>query len=229
MVAIAAGEYPVGCQDGDKRPCWDDEKPGHRVALAAFAIMAHEVTVGEYEACVTAKECPRPAGKRDCTYGRPGRARYPVNCVSWEAAVAYCKFRKARLPTEGEWEAAARGPEHRDFPWGDADPTCATTVVAEGRKAGCGTGGPMPVGSMPGDRSWAGALDLGGNLREWTASPFKAYPGGHVDDPGRGMVNRGASFIMRSEDASSSHTRAVDKPGEQRPDLGLRCAADLGP
>jgi formylglycine-generating enzyme required for sulfatase activity len=84
----------------------------------------------------------------------------------------------------------------------------------------------MDVGSRPGDRSWVGVLDLGGNVREWTGSDYAAYPGGQADSSSRGKVNRGGSFLMKPGQIDTSHTRGADLPEVARPDLGFRCAAD---
>ncbi|MBI4702289.1 MAG: SUMF1/EgtB/PvdO family nonheme iron enzyme [Deltaproteobacteria bacterium] len=109
MVAVAAGSYLVGCAPGN-RDCWDDEKPAYSVRLGRFGIMVHEVSVDDYASCVAAGRCPKPASGEGCMGGQSGRGRHPVNCVSWHAAGAYCAFRGWRLPSEAEWEVAARGP-----------------------------------------------------------------------------------------------------------------------
>ncbi len=227
MVAVAAGSYTLGCDPAQDHSCWDDEKPRHAVAMRAFAIMRHEVTVAEYQRCVAAEACPEPDQRGGCEARGSQPDDAPVTCVDWQAAQAYCTHRGWRLPSEAEWEVAARGAELPDYPWGSEPPSCQKTVLAEGEPGGCGTGGPLPVGLRPADRSWAGALDMGGNVREWTSSDYAAYPGGAAEKGRRGKVNRGGSWSMKPDELNTSHTRGVDRPGEARPDLGFRCAVSL--
>ncbi|MBI4700319.1 MAG: SUMF1/EgtB/PvdO family nonheme iron enzyme [Deltaproteobacteria bacterium] len=226
MVGVAAGTFLVGCGEGSPK-CLDNEKPAHRVDLAAFGIMVHEVTAQEYDECVAAGRCPSPGKRQGCTWRRKGMKQRPINCVTWDAAGAYCAWRGWRLPTEAQWEAAARGPKQPDYPWGNQPPSCDRTVVADANGGGCGSGGPLPVGSRPADRSWVGAFDMGGNVREWTASAYAAYPGGKADQSAGGKVNRGGSWLMEPAEANTTHTRDVDEPDQSRPDLGFRCALGL--
>ncbi|MBI4700635.1 MAG: SUMF1/EgtB/PvdO family nonheme iron enzyme [Deltaproteobacteria bacterium] len=226
MVAVPAGRYTVGCGEGS-RPCWDDEKPAHEVELARFGIMAREVAMEEYDECVAARRCPEPGKGPGCTWQRAGKDRHPINCVTWKAASSYCAWRLWRLPTEAEWEAAARGPEQRNYPWGSAPPSCELAVVAGDKSGGCDTGGVLAAGSRPADRSSVGALDMGGNVREWTATDYGAYPSGKAEPGRKGKVNRGASWEMRGSQIATSRTRGVDLPEESRPDLGFRCVVDL--
>ena len=183
--------------------------------------------MGAYDQCVAAGACP-PAGKgKDCTWQQEGKDRHPINCVSWSAARAYCVHKGWRLPEESEWEIAARGSKAVSFPWGDAPPTCEQAVIREGAQGGCGTGGPLAVGSRDADKSWIDAFDLGGNVREWTGSDYGAYPGGQAEAGRADKVNRGGSWMMRPQEMTASHTRGVDAAAEARPDLGFRCVADL--
>ncbi|TNF27107.1 MAG: hypothetical protein EP329_20115, partial [Deltaproteobacteria bacterium] len=225
MVAVPGGRYPLGCQPGDAR-CWDDEKPGIVSALDPFGVMREEVTVVEYEACVETGTCP-PAGRAStCTAVTAPASMQPVTCVPWEAARAYCGWRGWRLPTEAEWEVAARGPEHPDYPWGDDAPTCERAVLG-GRGAYCAPR-PREVASAPEDRSWVGALDMGGNVREWTASTLTPYgqpaAAGEADAK---RVCRGGSWRMKTADAATAHTRGEEEPGAERDDIGFRCVVSL--
>jgi len=227
MVEIAAGSYRIGCADEVNRDCFDDEKPSRLVELGHYAIMAHEVTAQAYDRCVAEGGCPPAGPAKGCTSQKPERKRHPINCVSWHAARAFCQHRGWRLPTEAEWEVAALGQRHLDFPWGNTPPTCDKAVLASAKGPGCGTGGPLPVGSKPADRSWAGVFDMAGNVREWTASDYAAYPGGKTDPDSHGKVNRGGSFEMRTTgsdaDLFTCHTRSVDPPETSRAELGFRC------
>jgi formylglycine-generating enzyme required for sulfatase activity len=94
-------------------------------------------------------------------------------------------------------------------------------------KPGCGSGEVVSVGSREKDRSHVGAFDMGGNVREWTATTYGAYPGGKADADRTGVVNRGGSYLMNGKSLSAVFTRGVDSPEEARPGLGFRCAADL--
>jgi len=237
MVVVPEGEYWLGCDKAKNRDCINkDESPGHLVPLKRFAIMQTEVTVADYRACVKAGKCSKPGipvdGKRElCTWGKTGGDRYPINCVTWEAANKYCAFRGGRLPTEAEWEAAARGPERPDFPWGSGTATCELTVITDDKGVGCGAKGPMPTGTKSKDSSWVKALDMAGNLREWTETDYAAFPnGGHADPHTAGKVTKGASFPMRylpDSPVNTCHTRGADDPKVAFSDLGFRCVKSL--
>jgi|GEM_PF-130539 len=226
MVLVKAGTYPMGCNTTEAQ-CYEDEQPRHEVKVGLFAIDTYEVTNRDYSKCVKAKKCKAPRKAKGCLYGKPGKGLTPVACVSWKDAQSYCAFASKRLPSEQEWEVAARGPKGDRYPWGAAEASCEVTVVKEGRKNGCGANEPFPVGSRLADKSAYGAKDMGGNVREWTASDYAAYPGGMKRADATGKVNRGASWIMPGNVASSLYTRVVDDPAERRPDLGFRCA--VGP
>jgi len=128
MVAVPAGAFTMGADDGS-----DAEKPAHKVGISKpFFIDKTEVTVAAYKACVDAGKCTVPSVHRPdiaedevlkfapmCNYGTPGRNDHPVNCVDLGQAAAYCDFIGKRLPTEAEWEYAARGTDGRKYPWGN--------------------------------------------------------------------------------------------------------------
>jgi formylglycine-generating enzyme required for sulfatase activity len=165
--------------------------PAHTVYLSAFVIDRVEVSVANYAECVDAGVCtpPIPPAWVDgwgATFGEPGLENYPVNYVDREQAAAYCSWRGQRLPTEAEWEKTARGgcetvpgdctQTTPQWPWGDASPTCDLGVFDSFSLGGpgCGTNGPLPVGSKPDGASPYGALNLGGNVREWVADLYAA-------------------------------------------------------
>ena len=168
MVPVPAGEFTRGDDGGEP-----DERPRRRITLAAFALDRTEVTVGAYKQCMAAGSCEKrelPASARDATL--------PVTGVSWHDAARYCAFAGKRLPTEAEWEKAARGPDGRRYPWGDAF-SCARgnfgTYGGDGRCAEEGaSGAPRAVGSFPNGASPYGALDLAGNVWEWVADRYDA-------------------------------------------------------
>ncbi|MDP6945246.1 MAG: formylglycine-generating enzyme family protein, partial [Myxococcota bacterium] len=239
FVLVAAGTYPVGCDHksavaGDQ--CLKDQKPRHRVFVEAFSIQRREVTVGDYEACVSRGSCSTPTIADDsdarCNWKYKANA-HPVNCVTWSDADAYCKFRGWRLPTEVEWEAAARGPEGRTYPWEEGlAPNCVNgsgQIEPEGAvniKCGPGALGTSPAGAFDGDRSWVGAEDMGGNVAEWVANIYQAYPGGTIY-PMEGRVNRGGDWKMKPGRPVTSHTRMAYKSEARYDKLGFRCAIDM--
>ncbi len=227
MVAIRGKDYTIGCDPSQHKPCFSDEQPMHDAKVATFAIMTHEVSMEAYDQCVADKKCPAAGTDAQCTWQRDGHEKHPINCVTAKAAQAFCAYKGWRLPTEIEWEAAARSEDSSQrFPWGAAEASCDVAVMRSG-KPGCGTGEAMAAGSRPKDKSPAGVFDMGGNVREWTSTKYGAYPGGSTDKSRSGNVNRGGSYLMSAAKVSTVYTRGVDAPGESQPDLGFRCAADL--
>lgn len=212
-VVVPAGPSKQGSTKGD-----EDERPERTVVVKAFAIDRTEVTRARYAACVVARRCKTvPAS----TAGRarpPDDAELPVTGVSWADAQAYCRFAGGRLPTEVEWEKAARGSDGREYPWGD-ELDCARAnwgnFDGEGPCAGKNPGQPVRVGSYPTGASVYGALDLGGNVWEWVADKYE-------DDPGRRVVRGGSccSYFVGPRAAN----RNAWAPEHRDADLGFRCA-----
>lgn len=154
----------------------EDERPAHQVTLKAFLLDEHEVTNGQYLECVNAKIC-RP-WKADAAkamkYGSEQEfrgARKPVVGVSFDDAKTYCEWRGKRLPTEAEWERAARGDDGRKYPWGSAFPD----PKKHGCFQGCQGGATAEVGSFPADAGPYGHHDLAGNVWEWSADHYDPY------------------------------------------------------
>jgi formylglycine-generating enzyme required for sulfatase activity len=175
VVYVPAGEFKMGSTRGD-----DDEQPVHTVALDSFWIDRTEVTNAQYEQCVAAGACrPRPSRGSDTHawhYGDSAYDDYPAIYVTWYQAETYCGWVRGRLPTEAEWEYAARGPEGRMFPWGDefdgtrlnyCDSNCERDWADETTDDGYAK--TAPVGSFPAGASWCEALDMAGNVWEWVA------------------------------------------------------------
>ncbi len=213
VVAIPAGTYTIGRSDG---PAW--ARPAHPVAVPAFYLERTEVTVGAYRRFTDATGTPAP-------WRTQPDSSLPVTGVMWAEATAYCAWKypgRGRLPSEEEWEAAARGPDARRFPWG------ATWSAGAANTQGARRAGPAPVGSYPRGNSALGIEDLIGNVWEWTRSPATAYPGGAAPPRSEGMyVIRGGAF--NTPDSIADATRRGWEPatGLARDALaytGFRCA-----
>ena len=170
MRLIPAGEFTMGSNDsGDI-----GSRPATKINLEAFYIDKFEVTNEMYDACVYAVECRKPqqggSATRNTYFANPVFANYPVIYVDWKMANAYCKWRGARLPTEAEWEKAARGTDASIYPWGADAPDCSLANLA-----GC-VGDTTPVDQHEKGKSVYGIYNMSGNVWEWTSSLFKAYP-----------------------------------------------------
>lgn len=211
----------------------------HEVWLPPFGIDRTEVTVAAYDRCVRAGACAPPMDPP----GTPqtGAPTLPVTGVRWDDARDYCRHVRGRLPTEAEWERAARGRDGRTFPWG---------WVLDGRRFNHGAAAPdcrdaddgfalaAPVGSFPGGASPEGVMDLAGNVQEWVADRapvdaegrFMGHPIGRAVDPrgareGSERVVRGGSFeLPMFAGRATARTRLL--PGVRSRDLGFRCAYD---
>ncbi|MBI3245402.1 MAG: SUMF1/EgtB/PvdO family nonheme iron enzyme [Deltaproteobacteria bacterium] len=166
----------MGCNAQVDTGCSNDERPGRMVFLDAFAIDIYEVTVAAYRQCVEAGKCTAPNTGGSCNWNTSDRAQHPINCVDWSQANAYCRWAGKRLPTEAEWEKAARGTDRRVYPWGNA---------WDATKANVSTNGTVAVGSYPAGKSPYGALDMSGNVWEWTADWYADayYHNGPVKNP----------------------------------------------
>lgn len=208
MVLVPGGAFYFGCNATLDRQCLDNEKPGRVLELPAFKIDRTEVTYREFERCVDAGACTVPDDQGyACVWGRWFRGKHPVNCVDWSQAKAFCAWKGRRLPTAREWEKAARGAEGRVYPWGNDLPAAPPAALA-------GTADePLDVGSFLGGESPYGALDMAGNVAEWTASTY--------DD--LRYEYRGGGFLSSPQFARSSDRHRAEAP-TRRGDLGFRCA-----
>ena len=216
LVRIPAGDFLYGCNDDLDLSCGPAELPGRRLALDAFRIDRTEVRVNEYTACVSAGSCTPPATGGDCNWNVPERGDHPVNCVDWGQASSYCAWVGKRLPTEHEWEKAARGTDGRLYPWGNSDPGCYLAVIAGDGSAGCGHGSTSPVASLADGRSPFGLFDMAGNVLEWTAGA-----------DGGMRIARGGSWRGDASPARASSRERVPS-GARDARLGFRCATDDG-
>ena len=253
MVSIPGGTYRIGTDDGPS-----DARPAHEVRLAPFRIDATEVTntdfirfletlnarvVGDAEAGRARSDdvqgpdaallfddgAERPLIELSLAATRGNQIRdHAVTEATWYGAVAYCRWGGARLPTEVEGEAAARGREGRLYPWGDAPPTPERAVFARAR------GAHEPVGRRPAGATPEGVHDLSGNLAEWTSTLYRPYPyraddGRENADADGERVTRGGDYVFDTSPDQlatffrAGYSRAVEH-GHRH--IGFRCAAD---
>ncbi|HET7499929.1 MAG TPA: bifunctional serine/threonine-protein kinase/formylglycine-generating enzyme family protein [Kofleriaceae bacterium] len=255
MVVVPAGSFEMGSLDGVGEA---DEHPRHRVTLSAFCLDRTEVTVMAYAACVVAGACSPPPGtvnwpsysaedvrrfSRSCNDAT--RPDHPINCVDWDSAAAYCAWRGTRLPTEAEWEYAARGGDDRAYPWGDGPPdarhlnACGAECGALARRERIpwrpmhdeddGWETTAPVGSYPQGASRSGALDMAGNVWEWTSDIYGPYPRDPVTNPqgatrGTSRVSRGGGWTSGGDDRARAADRDWFDPKVRESSLGFRCA-----
>jgi formylglycine-generating enzyme required for sulfatase activity len=229
MVFVPAGKFYRGSPE---RLGEADENPGGLIGMSAFWIDRTEVTVGQYTKCMEAHACMKPGTSPLCNYGKPKRERHPINCVNWYGAERYCQWAGATLPTEAQWEKAARGPGGRLFPWLGLLPSCNKLVWFDAKfgKA-CGQHGTWAVGSKAAGTSVYGAVDMGGNVWEWVLDPYDAefYASEEKQDPvnaetGSLGVLRGGSWgddEYNSWLTSNRHQFLRYRRNEQ---TGFRCA-----
>ena len=208
MVLIPAGDFVYGLDGSEKTKTTE-----------AFYIDTHEVTAGEYKECVDAGACTYSGGTPgDHTYNN-GKDNHPINYVNWQEAVDFCTWKGKRLPTEIEWERAARGTDGRRYPWGDETATCNYAVMYEGGPAsnyGCGTASTWEVGQKPNGVSPYGLYDMAGNVWEWTDSWYSSTT----------RVLRGGSFKDPALELRSSY-RYNGSPVFRFYGSGFRCAQSL--
>ncbi|MCS6304625.1 MAG: formylglycine-generating enzyme family protein [Nitrospira sp.] len=227
MVLVPAGEFVMGSDKGD-----EDESPPHRVYLNAFYIDKFEVTNGQFAKYVETIQSEPPWGFTDKETPLI-HAERPVRWVNWMDAMGYCLWIGKRLPTEAEWEKAARGTDERVYPWGNDPPTSVHAVY--GLKEG-GAETVSVIGNHKMGQSPYGVQDLAGNLYEWVmdwyAEDFySSFINGSAINPrgpgeGAAKVQRGGSYINTPYRLRSSF-RTKGDPTEQDPNVGFRCAQDI--
>jgi len=219
---------------------YSDERPSHRVCLSAYSLDRTEVTANRYAKCVATGRCPKPVAydpghptRRRCNWGRSSHGAHPINCVTWRQAKQFCAWAGGRLPTEAEWEHAAR--DSRSAAKLRAQAGCTYAVLASVRRPGpvrlgCGAGGTRPVATSPGDRSRAGVEDLTGNVSEWMTDWFALgyYSHSPAQDPhgprrGRAHSVRGCSFQCVPGSRLLQPT-ARQFAATWDPTIGFRCA-----
>jgi serine/threonine-protein kinase len=230
MAAIPSGHYLMGCTLGEG-DCEIVETPAHRVSVKGFYMDRGEVTAAAYAGCVEAGKCASPLSSTDapyCTWGDPKLGDHPINCVTWAQAKAYCAWAEKRLPTEAEWEYAARGGYNdRRYPWGNEEADCSRAVMADG----CGRMGTWAEGSKA--ANGFGLLDMAGNVSEWVEDCLHdSYLGAPAD--GRAWTEgecttrllRDGSWFYRASGSFRVSNRSWLDPATQNPSAGFRCVKD---
>jgi formylglycine-generating enzyme required for sulfatase activity len=256
MALIPAGPFLRGSPPGHGE---EDERPQRVIALDAFAIDRYPVTVAQFRRCVAARACSAPESEKGCNYGgvplapaapaapaadeeapaapaAPAsqpvpREDHPVNCVSWSQAQSYCAWVGKRLPTEAEWEKAARGSDGRFFPWGNLDPSCERANYALGEEKYCvAGGGTVAATAFEAAASPYGVVQMAGNVYNWVSdwhdreyyavSPERNPTGAAV---GKYRVVRGGSWFSRAADLRLT-MRGLIPPQASFNYVGFRCA-----
>jgi len=251
MVPVAGGRFLMVSPE-----LAESATRAHPVDVASFCISRTEVTVADYDRCVSAQRCEKatttvhypdpfkPSSEEQayhsklCSAHRPDQGNHPLTCVDWISADAYCAWAGGRLPTETEWEYAARGQDGRRFPWGNETNAAPDLVNSCGKvcqdhinqlgtralkKYPMGLAWPdtAPVGSFPANASPFGALDMLGSVQEWTASRFETYPG---QDPEIYAHVGADARIVRGGAPVAAWMRFWHGQNARTPTLGFRCA-----
>jgi formylglycine-generating enzyme required for sulfatase activity len=242
MVLVPEGEFIMGSDEADtegiserlgiNKPWFEDERPAQKVYLNAFFIDQYEATNARYKKFIDAVGHPTPPYWRGKEYP-PDQGDHPV-MVGWADAKAYCEWAGKRLPTEAEWEKAARGTDGRRYPWGNEfDPSKAN--VGETQP------GQVNVGSYLAGKSPYGAYDMIGNVWEWTADWYQPYPGNQSQSPHfgekykviRGNAQGGVGHFPKTliEKVVAHQSRASYRfllsPNIRLSDVGIRCVKDV--
>jgi formylglycine-generating enzyme required for sulfatase activity len=202
MVRLPGGTYEMG-------------ETGQKVTLQPFLLDVTEVTVASYGACVKAGGCTAPGTGSNCNWGLGDRASHPVNCVDWSQATAFCEWARKRLPTEEEWEWAARGAQNgTKYPWGDDEPSTQLCWDGDGSSLGPGNReSTCPVGSYRRGDSPQGVKDLAGNVSEWTSSAERSS-----------RVSRGGGWTAADVSDVTASNRASVGASYHTSKIGFRCA-----
>jgi formylglycine-generating enzyme required for sulfatase activity len=253
MVYIPAGQFSMGSDDGEPH-----ERPLHVEQINAFYIDRTEVTVESYRECVQAGICKpattvhwsniteveREKWSQFCTWNQPKLTHHPINCVDWYQARAYCIWKNLRLPSEMEWEYAARGSDARMYPWGNQLPgplllnACgdecinqlAKVVREDWRRMYTGSDGwpaTAPIGAIPGDRSPFGVFDMAGNVAEWVNDEYKECYRADCRVNEQLHVVRGSAWASADATFPRCANRGIRAPDRRHDRVGFRCARNL--
>jgi len=259
MVYLRGGEFAMGSPEAEGS---DDERPQHQVTVGAFCIERTEVTVAAYGACAARNACEAPGAHSTipqdsgffCNWRQDGREGHPVNCVSALAAARYCAWRYpngGNLPTEDQWEFAARGTAGRRYPWGDTpepSPQIANLCGSECSATVRGTwwgfrrgiegwtdpwGATAAVAALPhaGDTP-EGIVGMAGNVWEWTRSPYGSYAARAGDATAYVRINnnlrifRGGGWNDSDLSIARTANRHWNTPTERYVYVGFRCISE---
>ena len=226
MIEIPAGTFVMGSATGAV-----DEGPEHTVQLDTYWIDKYEVSTVQYQACVDAGNCEPTGTTAGCNSVASERSDHPINCVNWTQADTYCLWSQKRLPTEAEWERAAKGDGRRPFPWGHEAPR--HDLLNFNNNVGSTT----RVGSYPLGTSPFGLHDISGNVQEWTGDFYAAdyytdSPTSNPQGPTEGVLRvvRGASWKLGiPQEVLTTTVRFAFVPSTRDHSLGFRCATDTPP
>ncbi len=229
MHLIPEGVFVIGSNDGNS-----NVQPSHQVYLENYYIDEYEVTNGQYRSCENARVCDPPKGKksplRSNYYDDTQYDDYPVVWVDWNMAKTFCEWRGAELPTEAQWEKAARSPDSRSYPWGE-EISCRNANYA-----GC-VGDTLVVGLFEDGKSVYGVYDMVGNVTEWVAdwysdTYYAAHSNGQFNPTGPASgqlrVVRGGSWYVKFN-GIKLFERIAHLPSFADKDLGFRCVRDYEP
>ncbi|HEY3353009.1 MAG TPA: SUMF1/EgtB/PvdO family nonheme iron enzyme [Polyangia bacterium] len=209
MAELAGGTFAMGAAE-------------RRVTVARFCLDRTEVTVAAYARCVQHGRCTPGDTGETCNTGLAGRGDHPINCVTWAQAESYCGGEGKRLPTEQEWEWAARGGARGSrYPWGADEPGAAVCWNGEGNALGHGNRhGTCPAAASAGDRTPSGVSDLAGNVAEWTATRY----GPREQEPPFGRVFRGGNWQSYGPGELQATERSEERWAVIMDRIGFRCA-----
>ena len=270
MILVQGGSFFQGTQS--EKPVLKMARPAHKTTIDNYCLDEHEVRVIDYHRCSDIGECERahrssywPRGKTKkrtwlrqreilselCNESVPGREQHPINCVTWKQADQYCRWNGKRLPTEAEWEYAARGSDGRIYPWGDREPdetlinACGeecrrrreeTGLPAQGLmyEADDGYSATAPVKSFPEGRTQLGFYDMVGNVFEWTEDRYAPYSADELINPkgpkrGIQRVIRGGAFNSYLPEFTEPALRFPQEETAHPHAIGFRCAAFPNP
>ena len=245
-VTIPAGSFSMGCDKDLEGECPEDTVPVHEVALSSYVMDKFEVPVELFELCIAENVCTndnedephyRTSAESDkCNIGNPERKNHPANCVTWHGAKAYCEWLGKRLPTEAEWENAAKSGKAQIYPWGNEPAASCDNTVMKGSANGCGSNTTSPIGSKVAGVSEQGVFDLSGNVSEYTEDWYekkfysteeasKADTQGPAEPEGDKLkVVRGGSYVYGENRARASF-RGSAKLDDPAIDFGFRCVS----
>ena len=231
MILIPEGPFTMGSSEKDIQwavkqfrseslDWYRDEMPAHSVNVSAFKIDKYEVTMAVYSLFMEATGKPAP---REFENPRLNHPRQPVVSVTWNDAKAYCLWAKKRLPTEAEWEKAARGTKARHYPWGNEPDALNANIRGKGDDyRNTSPGGKFPEGASP-----YGVMDMSGNVWEWTEDLYQPYPGNKYDNDfydKNFKVIKGGSWNS-TLDLVRPAVRGNALPTQKKNYIGFRCVA----